>query len=58
MTVGQLVADTLRLQYVLDCEHAAWARHNETEEKCLRCGVFATPRGKEYLLKQAARRAR
>ncbi len=45
MTVGQLVVDTRMLQRVLVCEHV-WAPHS------------ATPSGKEYLIKQAARRLR
>lgn len=48
MTVGQIVADTIRFQRVTRCDHE-WENLNDTEDRCPKCGVIATEAGKKNL---------
>jgi hypothetical protein len=54
MTVGQLVADTLALKRVAECDHN-WAPYDLGEDRCSRCHVVATELGKQHLAKLKAR---
>lgn len=37
-TVGQTVAQTIRLKRVYECDHA-WEKLNDTEDQCKKCEV-------------------
>lgn len=48
MDIFALVRETVGLRRAYDCTHA-WVKASGTEEQCARCGILATPIGKENL---------
>ena len=48
MTVGLLVADTIALMRAQHCDHR-WEKLNAKEDRCTKCGVAATPEGRQHL---------
>lgn len=48
MDIFALVRETVGLRRAYDCAHE-WVKASETEQQCARCGILATPLGKENL---------
>jgi hypothetical protein len=52
--IGLLARETILLRRAYDCAHQ-WEPREPGWERCVRCGIEATPDGKAHLARMAAR---